>query len=108
MLRTVRRARARRRCSARPTRHPGYHTTVPEHALRSASPPTMVLIDAAPIEPHDRQRIVCAFPQVRVRFAETREQMVASASEAEVIFAKGIPREALAAAQRLRWVQAGI
>lgn len=66
-----------------------------------------VLVSAEPIEPDDRARMVAAFPAVRFIFAATADEMRAAAPEAEVIFTKGTTREALAAATRLRWVQAG-
>ncbi|MBI3970075.1 MAG: D-2-hydroxyacid dehydrogenase [Chloroflexi bacterium] len=51
--------------------------------------------------------MVRAFPQVRFTFANSRDDFVAAAPEAEVIFAKGVPQEALEAAARLRWLHAG-
>src|SRR5687767_15929608 len=66
-----------------------------------------VLVGAAPLAPEDRQRMVERFPDVSFTFAETPAEMVAAAPGTEVIFAKGIPKEALAAATGLRWVQAG-
>ena len=69
--------------------------------------PLDVLVGAEPIAPADRERMVTRFPQVRFTFASGAEEMVAGAPTAEVIFTKGAPREALAAAHGLRWVQAG-
>jgi phosphoglycerate dehydrogenase-like enzyme len=66
-----------------------------------------VLVGAEPIAAPDRERMVARFPQVAFSFAEDAAAMVAGAPEAEAIFAKGIPREALAGARALRWVQAG-
>jgi phosphoglycerate dehydrogenase-like enzyme len=66
-----------------------------------------VLVSAEPIAPEDRARMVAAFPAARFIFAGTAEEMRAAAPEAEVIFTKGMTREALAAAARLQWVQAG-
>src|SRR5262245_26707563 len=66
-----------------------------------------VLVSAEPIEPVDRARMVNAFPAVEFTFAAGPEKMLAGAPEAEVIFTKGLPRPALDAAVRLRWIQAG-
>ncbi len=66
-----------------------------------------VLVGAAPIAVVDRQRLVQRFPGVAFTFAEDAAAMIAAAPPAEVIFTKGIPGEALAAASGLRWVQAG-
>ncbi|HET7771529.1 MAG TPA: D-2-hydroxyacid dehydrogenase [Chloroflexota bacterium] len=64
-----------------------------------------VLIGAEPIEEQDRERIRAAFPDVRFTFAESAAEAPAAAPEAEVVFSKST--EALAAAPRLRWFQAG-
>ena len=66
-----------------------------------------VLVGAAPIAVVDRQRLVQRFPGVAFDFAEDAAAMAAAAPEAEIIFTKSIPGDALAAATRLRWVQAG-
>src|SRR6476646_1208684 len=87
---------------------PMERATVIGHVLENTmKAPTAVLVAAQPIDLVDRERLRRAFPQVRFTFAETAEQWLAAAPDAEVIFAKSIPREALVAATRLRWVQAG-
>lgn len=66
-----------------------------------------MLIEAGIVEPPERARLAEAFPQVDFVYAEDEQAWPAAAPEAEVIFAKGVRREALARAERLRWVQAG-
>ena len=79
----------------------------PSHPTRPAAAPVRVLVGAAPVAAEDRDRLVRDFPAVSFTFAETAQEMIDAAPAAEVIFAKGIPREALEGAPRLRWVQAG-
>ena len=55
-----------------------------------------VLVGAAPIAVVDRQRLVQRFPGVTFDFAEDAAAMAAAVPEAEIIFTKGIPGEALA------------
>ncbi|HEX2037483.1 MAG TPA: D-2-hydroxyacid dehydrogenase [Chloroflexota bacterium] len=66
-----------------------------------------VLVGAQPIAHEDRARLRAAFPQVEFTFAETGEALLEAAGEAEVIFAKGLPRQVMERAGKLRWVQAG-
>jgi phosphoglycerate dehydrogenase-like enzyme len=66
-----------------------------------------VLVGADAIEPADRERLRRLFPHVSFTFAATAEEWLAAAPRAEVLFTKGLPLEALAAATHLRWVQAG-
>jgi phosphoglycerate dehydrogenase-like enzyme len=67
----------------------------------------VVLVEAVSVAAEDQERLARAFPGVRFIFAPTREALAEAAPEAEVIFGKGIPREALHGAPGLRWVQAG-
>jgi D-2-hydroxyacid dehydrogenase (NADP+) len=67
-------------------------------------PSVLVAIDLGPVW---RERLVREFPGVEFTFAQDPAQVVAAAPEAEVILAHSLPREAVAAATRLRWVQAG-
>ena len=48
-----------------------------------------------------------AFPGVEFRFCPTADEFMRQAADAEVIFSKRFPPEALDRAGRLRWVQAG-
>ncbi len=66
-----------------------------------------VLVGAEPIALADRERMASRCSRAHFTFALTPAEMLAAAPGAEVIFAKGIPREVLAAATQLRWVQAG-
>jgi phosphoglycerate dehydrogenase-like enzyme len=66
-----------------------------------------VLVEGGSVAPPDRLRLVTDFPGIHFTFADTKEEMVRAAPAAEVIFGKGITRDLLAAATRLRWVQAG-
>jgi phosphoglycerate dehydrogenase-like enzyme len=66
-----------------------------------------ILVGAEPIALADRERMAARFAQLRFTFATSPSEMLAAAPEAEVIFAKGIPRAVLEAATQLRWVQAG-
>ncbi|HXF60981.1 MAG TPA: D-2-hydroxyacid dehydrogenase [Caldilineaceae bacterium] len=52
-------------------------------------------------------RLRAAFPQLDFRVCLDRESFIAAAPEAEIIFAKSYPPEAIRAARQLRWVQAG-
>jgi phosphoglycerate dehydrogenase-like enzyme len=53
-------------------------------------------------------RLQTAFPEIDFRIHPTREAFVAAVPEADIIFTKSLPAEAIRAASRLRWVQAGI
>ena len=64
-----------------------------------------VVIGAEPIESEDRQRIAAEFPEVRFVFAEDAAAARVAAGSAEVVFSKST--DALAAAPRLKWFQAG-
>ena len=66
-----------------------------------------VLIQGDNVEPEDRSRLTGAFPDISFTFAESRDALIAAAPGADVIFGKGVTREVLQAAGRLRWVQAG-
>jgi phosphoglycerate dehydrogenase-like enzyme len=66
-----------------------------------------VLIQGENVAPEDRSRLHQAFPDVSFIFAESRDDLIAAAPDADVIFGKGVTREVLQAAGRLRWVQAG-
>jgi D-2-hydroxyacid dehydrogenase (NADP+) len=70
-------------------------------------PPLNVLVQGDNVAEEDRARLRAAFPDVAFTFAENREALVSAAPQAEVIFGKGVTREVLEAAGRLRWVQAG-
>jgi phosphoglycerate dehydrogenase-like enzyme len=48
-----------------------------------------------------------AYPEVEFRFCPTADELIGQSAEAEVIFSKRFPAEALERARRLRWVQAG-
>jgi hypothetical protein len=52
-------------------------------------------------------RLRAAFPHFDFRVCLDAGSFAAAAPEAEIIFAKGYPPEAIRAAARLRWVQAG-
>jgi len=54
------------------------------------------------------ERLRRAYPEVDFRFCPAREAFVAAAPDADIIFTKSLPPEAIRAASRLRWVQAGI
>ena len=54
-----------------------------------------------------RVRLEREFPEVRFHFAVEAAEIIAAAGEADVALAHSLPREAAAAARRLRWVQAG-
>jgi len=69
--------------------------------------PIHVLVQADPIAPSDRERLVTAFPNIHFTFAGTKEELLTAAPTAEVLFGKGISREILDAGVALRWVQAG-
>ncbi|HXI18310.1 MAG TPA: D-2-hydroxyacid dehydrogenase, partial [Chloroflexota bacterium] len=81
--------------------------TGPTPVANSDRGPTHVLVQADPIAPPDRARLTSAFPTVHFTFAVTKEEVLAAAPTAEVLFGKGISREILDAAVALRWVQAG-
>jgi phosphoglycerate dehydrogenase-like enzyme len=53
-------------------------------------------------------RLRSRFPEVDFTPAFTREELIARAPEAEVIFTKNMPAPAVARAIRLRWLQAGV
>ena len=52
-------------------------------------------------------RMRASFPEIAFRFCPTAEAFTRRAAEAEIMFSKGFPRQALERAGRLRWVQAG-
>lgn len=64
----------------------------------------LVAIDLPPVW---RQRLQSEFPEVRFHFASDAAGVLAAAAEAEVLLAHNLTREAVAAAGRLRWLQAG-
>lgn len=64
----------------------------------------LVAID---LSPEWRTRLGAEFPHVRFTFVQDPASFVAAAPEAEVVLAHSFPREAVAVATRLRWVQAG-
>ncbi len=64
----------------------------------------LVAID---LSPDWRQRLVQMFPEVEFTFAQDQATVVAAAATAEVMLAHSLPREAVLAAARLRWLQAG-
>jgi len=53
------------------------------------------------------QRLQQAHPDLEFRFSPERDHFVANAADAEIIFSKQFPPGAIAAAQKLRWIQAG-
>jgi phosphoglycerate dehydrogenase-like enzyme len=48
-----------------------------------------------------------AFPEVAFRFCPTADEFVRQAADADIMFSKSFPPEALNRAGRLRWIQAG-
>lgn len=64
----------------------------------------LVAIDLSPVW---RERLVREFPEVRFVFAVDAQGVVAAAREAEVVLTHSLPRDAVAAATGLRWIQAG-
>jgi len=52
-------------------------------------------------------RLRQAYPELDFRFHPSREAFVAAVPEADILFTKSLPAEAIQAASRLRWVQAG-
>jgi len=53
------------------------------------------------------QRLQQTHPDLEFRFSPERDHFVANAADAEIIFSKQFPPGAIAAAQKLRWIQAG-
>ena len=53
------------------------------------------------------QRLQQAHPDLEFRFSPERDHFVANTADAEIIFSKQFPPGAIAAAQKLRWIQAG-
>src|SRR5579884_3264550 len=53
-------------------------------------------------------RLRARFPNVDFSFAPTPEGIVKHAPDVQIIFAKNLPKAAVAAATRLEWVQAGV
>jgi phosphoglycerate dehydrogenase-like enzyme len=66
-----------------------------------------VVIVAEDIGDEHVGRLRAAFPQFDFRVCLDAESFKAAAPEAEIIFAKGYPPEAIRGAKQLRWVQAG-
>jgi phosphoglycerate dehydrogenase-like enzyme len=64
----------------------------------------VVAIDLGPTW---RDRLVAEFPEVRFSFVDDPAAFAAAARDAEVVLAHSFPREAVAVARRLRWLQAG-
>jgi phosphoglycerate dehydrogenase-like enzyme len=54
------------------------------------------------------ERLQRAYPDIDFRFHPAHDSLIAAVPEADVIFTKYLPAEAIRAAARLRWVQAGI
>lgn len=52
-------------------------------------------------------RMRTAYPQVNFCFCPAKDDFVAAAAAADILFSKRFPPEALTRARRLRWVQAG-
>jgi phosphoglycerate dehydrogenase-like enzyme len=52
-------------------------------------------------------RLRARFPEVEFSFAPTTAGIIANAANVSIIFTKGLPAEAVAAARELVWVQAG-
>jgi phosphoglycerate dehydrogenase-like enzyme len=48
-----------------------------------------------------------AYPEIEFRFCATHQEFVARVADADIVFTKSFPSEALSTAGRLRWVQAG-
>lgn len=68
---------------------------------------SQVLVEASIVEEADRERLVGGFPALTFTFVASDSTWRAQAADAEVIFAKGVPGEALEGAASLRWLQAG-
>jgi phosphoglycerate dehydrogenase-like enzyme len=66
-----------------------------------------VVIVAEDVGDEHVNRLRAAFPQFEFRVCLDAERFIAAAPEAEIIFAKGYPPEAIRNAAQLRWVQAG-
>ena len=64
----------------------------------------LVAID---LSPEWRQRLTRTFPEVEFTFAQDPAGLVKAASGAQVILTHSLSRDAVLAATRLRWVQAG-
>ena len=64
----------------------------------------LVAID---VSPQWEQRLRGEFPGVRFIFSQDATEVRAAAPEAEVVLANALPRDAVAQATRLRWMQAG-
>jgi phosphoglycerate dehydrogenase-like enzyme len=62
---------------------------------------------AMELDPEARERLAAEFPDVTFQFAAEPADVVAAAGDAEVALAHSLPREAVLAAGRLRWIQAG-
>ena len=59
------------------------------------------------VGPANLARMRETYPEVEFRFCPTADEIIRQAADAEVIFSKRFPQEALERAGRLRWVQAG-
>ncbi len=68
---------------------------------------TVSALVAIDLSPAWRERLRAQFPEVRFRFATDATEVAAAAAEAEVILVHSLTRDAVVAANGLRWLQAG-
>lgn len=66
--------------------------------------PVLVFLD---LEDHWKEQFIRRFPQVRFEFATEKGDVTERIADAEILFTKAFPPEAMKRAGRLRWVQAG-
>jgi phosphoglycerate dehydrogenase-like enzyme len=66
-----------------------------------------IMLVGEDVGPANLARMRETYPGVEFRFCPTAEEVIRQAADAEAIFGKSFPREALERAVRLRWVQAG-
>lgn len=70
------------------------------------NPGTLSALVAVELPEPWRQRLPSAFPDVRFYFADDAASTVTASAVADVALVRSLPREAVAQATRLRWVQA--
>jgi phosphoglycerate dehydrogenase-like enzyme len=89
-----------------PSAEQGAAAAAPVQAERRAPADPVRILTMTSFDPHEIERITAAAPRVELTIVKTRAEFRQRLSDAEVVYGMLEPSE-LAAARRVRWVQAG-